>query len=592
MSHPSTTLGSLVEPNLDEGSRGSPSPPLIGVSSRVHSDSAPETSPSPPPPPPPPPPFPDEANVDAACNQLRLVAGTGTNTRRRHSSIKAFIASPRQLHRAMSRDDKTRPMICDSETGQLLPRVLDYILAVGPVETIAWMYGRWTSDPRVREALCFHDRADLLAHSKMLSVRLCIKDDERVERTVPVNGNEFTRIHLVASAKSFACSSMRETMRQIEATLVAATQHEAWDTGAVMASLFAYGPGTVGSDLVDALFDQDEHEGTNPDSLQRQRRRFRWVEEFHQALCSLGGCTAYGGHLGAAFVAELLVRAPSSCHLLEFVSGWGRRAYEALDLHALACALAENGVAEATLSHVFQGMARATNAEAYAWIETNSLSGGWLHSTFFRSGLEGLSHPHDWGSVAALCDKGTDGRAPLVAIATLVEATATHRRRGWTTDTQRSSTPSGVLQLALSSLLGWIAQLVSLPRDHIFEYSSLQAVVQEISDWSTPLLKRLDQRDEQIIEGALRTIRGSVVSPLIHLAIARVLPSLTAYQSRPKRSFGCDNPSPEPLRAVSAKRPRAICLSAAALEQRVLTSPSPSPSPCAVGAHMHPTLVS
>ena len=392
----------------------------------------------------------------------------------------------------------TRPLLCDDDNGgRIRTAALDEMFRSAPIAVVERVCPRWRTDETTIRALAHYDRHDILTARREHGVGLAAIRPGSVRRNEAAHWCEVVLVTSAAVATVEAAEGLGLALHDRAIMLQRAVEKGGPEQAlrAFSSTLSLYGRGSAGGRMLDALA---------PDDVPAVHA---CASRHHASLCALAATGAIERAAAANFVLALLERATASAKALECFRRWTEAAYGASTLNALLLALQANGAVATEISRVVGCLATVRAVDAYAWVEKRAVDGEWLHTVFSSAGRPTSAPWSAWGATCTKCDAESRGKAPIVAIATLVTAVGLE-----STGQTRGAASNEVVRLALGSLIAWLSDVARHEEaEESRPYSDLEAervgpVAAEVTRWVAALLWKIASRGGALIEAATRDV--------------------------------------------------------------------------------------
>lgn len=414
------------------------------------------------------------------------------------SSVRALVAA--------LESDATRPLLCDdSAGGRIRAAVLDEMFRSAPVSVIERVCPRWRTDETTIRALAHYHRHDILSARRRGGHDLAASRSTFPRRNEVVLWCEVSLFTAASVATVEAAEGLGVALHE-RALLLQRTAANVLPGAADQAlrafasTLSLYGRGSVGGRMLDAL------------ALRDASAVHAFASRHHASLCALAATGAIERVAAANFVLALLERATASAKALECFRQWTQCAYGTASLDGLLLALQARGAAAAEIARSVGCLATVRDVDAYAWVEKRAVDGEWLHAVFSRAGQAASPPWSAWGATCAKCDVESRGKAPIVAIATLVAAVGLEP-----TGQAHGAASNEVVRLALGSLIAWLSDVARREEAEKTKQKSatpsvdpatekVGPVAAEVTGWVASLLWKIASRGGALIEAATRDV--------------------------------------------------------------------------------------
>jgi hypothetical protein len=404
-----------------------------------------------------------------------------------------------------------RPLLCDDGNGgRIRTTALDEMFRSAPLDVIERVCPHWRADETTIRALVHYERHDILTVRRRGGLCLSATRPGTARRNEAALWCEAILVTAASVATVEAAEGLGLALHERAILLQrAAAQTLPGVDGAAdhalrafASTLSLYGRGSVGGRMLDALAPGDVS------------AVHAFASRHHASLCALAATGVIERVAAANFVLALLERATASAKGLECFRQWTETTYGAVTLDGLLLMLHANGAAATEIARSVGCLATVRDVDAYAWVEKRAVDGEWLHAVFSRAGQAKSAPWSAWGATCTKCDAESRGRAPIVALATLVAAVGLEP-----TGQARGAASNEVVRLALGSLIAWLSDvarseetedprratvLVPVPGRH--EGEAVGPVAAEVTRWVAALLWKISSRGGALIEAATRDV--------------------------------------------------------------------------------------
>lgn len=447
---------------------------------------------------------------DTLCDVLKAqnVVTSGTNVEffeQAFSSVDALVSALATV--------ETRSLLCDDGAGgRVRTAALDQMFRSAPISVIERACPHWRTSELIIRALAHYDRHDVLSMRR--GTGLAFPRPRLVSFNKVVQWCDVVLVTAAAVATEVAAEGLclvlheRATLLQRAVAAPGAGIAAFQTLRAFVSTLSTYDRGSVGGRMLDALASNDASAAQS------------FAARYHKTLDMLTSADVIESAAASNFALALLERATASACALDCFRHWAAVAYKVFTLDDLLCALHARGTSATHIASVVSCLATIRSVEAYVWVEKRAVEGEWLHAVFSRAGKATTPAWSDWGKTAIKCDTETRGRAPVVAIATLVAAVG-DESKGRT----RGTASNQVVRFALGSLIAWLSgvarceQMERARRTRLVtrkdsRYDTTGPVTANVMRWITSLLFKITSQQPAILKAAKRDVVDEALARL------------------------------------------------------------------------------